>query len=453
MSDCKARRRSAFVSAFICALFLLITLAARTSAQTVWHVDDDAPAQGDGLQWSSAFPALQSALDVAMHGDQIWVAQGRYLPSTPTNPTDPRTATFRVSGQIALYGGFLGTETSVAQRAGSFRLTELDGDIGIADDPSDNAYHVVTVMGTVTIDGFSIHGGRAIGAPSPGSVGAGILCATATGVHLHLTHTIVSDNVANQGAGMYAQLGLVYLKWCTFTANTSNLGGATYLMTSTALIYHTRFESNHANQNGGAIFLSSIGWDSAHGPMVVFVNCAFHGNSAIKGGAAYLGGSQYTAGNAAWYQCTFAYNHAASAGGALYAVTASHVPAHSFLYNSIVWANDAPVDAQISGRDSITYSDVQDGTQTGDDGNIDVDPLFRDGPGGDLQLLAGSPGIDAANNALVPYDMLDIDGNQVTFEPIPLDLAGGPRFVDDLQQPDTGCCGAPIVDMGAFEAQ
>ena len=95
------------------------------------------------------------------------------------------------------------------------------------------------------------------------------------------------------------------------------------------------------------------------------------------------------------------------------------------------------------------YSCVQGGFGAPGVGNIGENPLFADPygsdglPGGgddDLRLLAGSPCIDAADNSAVPKG-------------ITTDLAGNPRFVDDLDTPDTGNGTPPIVDMGAYEFQ
>ncbi len=88
----------------------------------------------------------------------------------------------------------------------------------------------------------------------------------------------------------------------------------------------------------------------------------------------------------------------------------------------------------------INYSCVQGLTgQLGGIGNIDADPLFVDPINGDYRLSAGSPCIDAGDNAAVPED-------------ITTDLDGNPRFVDDPTTADTGN-GVCHVDMGAYEFQ
>ena len=84
-----------------------------------------------------------------------------------------------------------------------------------------------------------------------------------------------------------------------------------------------------------------------------------------------------------------------------------------------------------------------------------VDPLGPDGQVGtlddDLRLAAGSPCVDAGDNARVPADWLDLDGDGDTSEPLPLDLDGAARFQDDPGAPDVGAGTPPLVDMGALE--
>ena len=139
------------------------TLALAARAQVVWHVDASAPAGGNGASWTSAFTTLGAALAVAQRGDEIWVADGTYLPP-PSASADPRETAFYVPRDLKLYGGFAGGETSVAARAGLFATTVLSGDLGVLGSDADNAHHVIRTWCEVTIDGFRIERGNAVGA-------------------------------------------------------------------------------------------------------------------------------------------------------------------------------------------------------------------------------------------------------------------------------------------------
>ena len=134
--------------------------------------------------------------------------------------------------------------------------------------------------------------------------------------------------------------------------------------------------------------------------------------------------------------------------------------------DSILWGDTQPevYDDSAGGHYELSYCDVQGGYWGA--GNVHLDPLFADPDGpdndpntwqdNDYRLAAGSPCIDAGQNSAVPADTFDLDEDGDTSEPIPFDLDGLPRFVDDPATADCpyvpGSCGtAPIVDMGAYE--
>ncbi|NCC52951.1 MAG: choice-of-anchor D domain-containing protein, partial [Spartobacteria bacterium] len=100
-----------------------------------------------------------------------------------------------------------------------------------------------------------------------------------------------------------------------------------------------------------------------------------------------------------------------------------------YLQNSIVWGNTADSGADIFDAGGYFYNScASDGLTDGADGCTTNNPMFTDASASDYTLLAGSPCIDAGDNALAPTNIS------------PYDLAGNPRVQDGT------------VDMGAYEA-
>jgi predicted outer membrane repeat protein len=421
---------------------LALTTSA-VSAQTVWYVKGSAPAGGNGASWSTPFRSLRSALDLAVSGDQVWVAAGMYS-VRDGSLADPRTAEFFVKPGLALYGGFAGNESSIAQRAGLFSATVLSGDLGVLGDPSDNAYHVVRTWGAATIDGFAIVDANAVDSGAPagaifcdiGSVGGQPPLFQGSG--LTLRNCTVARNTSTRGAALYGQLANLKVSLCTFENNTATgLGGAISLQTSVARFDLCTFRRNHAGNNGGAVHLASIALTPAGRPRVEFYNCLFHDNDALgSGGVAYLGGSQFSSGNGAFTNCTLALNQAGVQGGAICAVTTTQVKARAYLENSIVWSNRAPTDADLGGTQWVWYSIAPGQTGTA---VLNAAPHFVSIAQRDFRLRPNSPAIDAGSNALRGLDPLDVDGDGALLEFAPFDLALQPRL-----------SGAQI-DMGAYE--
>jgi hypothetical protein len=222
-----------------------------------------------------------------------------------------------------------------------------------------------------------------------------------------------------------------------------NGGGGMYTEGSSPMVINCIFTDNRVS-NGGAM-------SNYHDANPTLVNGVFWGNQATfgisnKGGAMMNYDSSPTLVN-----CTLAYNVAEEGydpfGGGIASVGSSN----PMVVNCILWGNTAARDPQFSGPATVTYSDVEGGWPG--EGNIDADPLFADAASGDFHLLSGSPCIDAADNAAVPADACDIDEDGDTEEPLPFDLDGDPRLVDDPATDDTGTGTPPIVDMGAYEYQ
>ena len=102
----KARRPIAFI-----VLGLLIIVSGAANAQTVLYVDDSATGANNGSSWCNAFITLQPAINAAMPGNEIHVAQGTYMPAAVGGP---RTATFSLKNGVAIQGGYAGCGASSA---------------------------------------------------------------------------------------------------------------------------------------------------------------------------------------------------------------------------------------------------------------------------------------------------------------------------------------------------
>lgn len=145
---------------------------------------------GDGSSWGDAFRELTNALSVARtHSGpvEIWLAAGTYLPDFSVPEW---RASFRLTGNVTILGGFAGWEEFVDQRDPDANLTVLSGDRFGNDDPVDpisildNAYRVVVVAGERgggVIDGVTIRGGHARSLSYAGIISSGDGCSSGFG--------------------------------------------------------------------------------------------------------------------------------------------------------------------------------------------------------------------------------------------------------------------------------
>ena len=428
-------------------------------------VDTDATGANNGTSWVDAFNDLQDALDTATSWPgivrEIWVADGAYRPSARTDPLDPRTATFQLINGVALYGGFAGGETELAQRDIAANEAVLSGDLAGNDGPNfanndENSYHVVTGSGTdatAILDGFTLTAGNANSfAQRFGEEGGGmfVLGTFVLPADPTVANCIFRGNWAYGGGGLYYRRSSLTLVNCTFTSNTAReYGGAVRNFLSTGAFTNCTFTGNWAF-DGGAVH------NDTSRPF--FVGCALSGNRApARGGAMFNEACVPTLIN-----CTFSGNVTEGLGGGMLNESTAMVT------NCIFWGNrdcDGEGEtAQIRPPHEmpvVNSSCIQGWTGTwGGTGNHGLNPLFVDADGpdnivgtedDDLRLRSGSPCIDAGDNTSVPPDMSDLDDDGDTTELLPLDLDGNARFVDDPRTPDTGSGTPPIVDMGAYE--
>lgn len=357
------------------------------------------------------------------------------------------------------------------------------------------------------LDGLVVTGGMADG-QGPGRQGGGIYCAGFEGTcSPTLANVVVSGNRAIDGGGIYNDgsgggesspfLAHVLIRGNYAAHDGGGMVNSGNLGNSSPVLVDVTFEGNEAAYGGGGLL--NYGYQGISNPTllnvsfyanragtwgggilsaahyggtsnVTLANGVFVGNYALWGGggihnSAYGSDSSHTIANA-----TFVANHA-QAGGGLF--SESELATHQLaLSNAIFWGNtatDAGSQAFNGGADVvISHSDVEGsggsaawdaGLGADGGGNLDEPPGFlrepdpgdgdwatlTDNDYGDLRPGAGSPAADAGDNAALPADAYDLDGDGDTAEPLPVDRDGNPRLV-------AGSGGSAIVDMGAYEA-
>ena len=282
------------------ALILGIAPALVVRAAAVRFVIPGGVTSGACGSWATACD-LQFALGLAISGDELWVMQGTYKPTSVIN----RNATFQLKTGVGIYGGFDGTETSRAQRDWVNHITILSGDIGAAGN-SDNSYHVVTGSGTnatAVLDGFTITGGNADTFPIEYN-GGGMFNIGGSPSLANVTFT--GNSAVDNGGGMYNSNSNPSLTNVDFTGNSAIFnGGGLFNSNSTPSLSSVGFSSNTAGVDGGGMYnyLSSP----------ILTGVSFTSNSAVSGGGIVNEG-----GSPSLTDVTFDRNTASNLGGAMY---------------------------------------------------------------------------------------------------------------------------------------
>ncbi|MFN2270490.1 MAG: choice-of-anchor Q domain-containing protein [Anaerolineae bacterium] len=329
-----ARRNPFYIAlaAGFLALTLLIGSDPTRAGGTVIYVDADAAFGGDGSSWGKAYRYLQDALDYTNANGgtdyQIWVAEGVYYPDEDgdgDHVNDDQNESFLISyNNVALYGGFVGTEVVRRQRDWEAHITVLSGDVEGNDTTDshgvvittthisgDNACHVLwldgesnePITGITVIDGFTITAGQAKGGHSSlDRGGGGMFCAGhGSGDKIEcspsLAHVTFSGNLADWGGAMYnygySGISKPSLTDVVFSGNHADeLGGAMYNYgggdgESSPILTDVTFSDNAAADYGGAMYNNAFGGTSS--PTLTHV--IFSDNSARnRGGAMYNDG-------------------------------------------------------------------------------------------------------------------------------------------------------------------
>lgn len=367
------------------------------------RVDRNAPLTiwtPDGSSWTKAYPNLHDGLAAAHAGDTVHVADGTYVPDDGSGVTaGDRTASFAIPDGVTVLCGFAGhgaanpdareVETYPTTLSGDLNGDDLWGIVNI----DDNSYHVVSAAGAGTLDGATITAGNADG-PGDNGCGGGLLLQSSS---LTVNACKIRGNKADFGAGVAC------------------LDGIAPVLTNTEI-----------TGNWAYVFAGCLYNDDAN---VELTNCLITGNTA--GSANLLGGDAIlnTMGSLDITNCTIADNrpgHGAPANGRAIVslIWGPGVVDTIGVKNSIVRNGGSEIWSTEPGIVTLSYNNIEGGKGSyAGSGNIDKNPLFKHVGGFSIEgqwffdddgytLLAGSPSIDAGNQAFLPAGLsVDLRGN------------------------------------------
>jgi hypothetical protein len=406
---------------------------------------------GDGSSWENATSNIQAALNaselVIGEKPKIWVAQGEYI----------LAAELIMKEGVNVYGGFIGTETSLTDRPELTYGETASGQASILNaNASESSMRCVlnqsiafttetTWDGFVLKNGYADNGGgaylRASGklnnciiSNNTASNGGGVYC-NQGGI---LTNCNITNNsaITYSGGGIYCNQGGTMTN-CIISNNTSSYSGGGVYCYSGSILNNCEI-SNNTSQYGGGVYCYFID---------ILTNCNIINNTASS-----YGGGVFCSFGGTLTNCNITNNSTTgSNGGGVYCSSGGT------LTNCIIWSNKKGEDFEqiyvYSGPTVVTYCAVQDG-YTGDS-NISLNaensgtdennfyPFFAN-PTTFVGVATNSAGRLAIANAdwritgesaCVNIGIADTTGLNIP----DTDIAGNPRIVNDR------------IDIGVYE--
>jgi len=315
------------------------------------------------------YPTIQEAIDAAIDGTTIIVADGVYR--------GPGNRDIDFKGKVITVRSAHGPENCIIDcqrngRAFYFRNNEDQ---------------------TSILDGFTITNGYTTGK------GGGIKCYIGSPT---IRNCIISNNHAGQrneyhcgGAGIHILDSNPRIINCIITDNYGFNHGGIYIESGNVDIINCVIMGNRADYVSHMGVWSYGGGICSQSSNLLLKNCLIANNWSYR----FSGGLDCNRGSVEIINCSIVNN----AAGEIYGGVSNINETNITIMNSIIWGNQAPVVPQLSAGMVAAYCDVEDGYPG--TGNIDLDPCFVSGPLGDYylsQIAAGqdndSPCMDAGSD-------------------------------------------------------
>jgi Right handed beta helix region len=450
------------------ALIVALTFSS-ANGQTTYFVDDDAQAAGDGSSWQTAFIDPRDALDAAVAGDEVWIADGSYVAFTDS---------YDVAAGVHIYGGFRGDEASVDDRELHLYKTDFTAQTASYEQPV-GLFVFAGGDAESIVDGLSLR--RSAGGIASYTVGN-------TSAIKATDSTVLVRNCVFRQNGRAADIERSDVRFedCDFVANfcftrekAANCpggcsGGAMSIYQSTVDLIRCRFVANSAGDtrgHGGALRI----WHST----VRAINCVFaenHGGGPCfefpdqgegDGSAVYVSGSTSKVLLAG---CLFHDNVGSTsvfipsnAASEVYVVNSTLADNYWYvgregvlqLYNSILNTSITANPAASVTVSACSRGDISLPPQAVIDATFFAEVPFRDADANDYRIASEWAGVGAGlptfvfDSALPPS--LPLDGSPA----FAVDLARSPRVALDEPcdfPPDSPSCDLlRKIDIGAYE--
>ena len=377
---------------------------------------DDLAAEADETLRLNLAPDAAYSIDTLNPNATVTIARND---TTVTNTNDRGEGSLRQAIENA--NTFTGADTVNFDTRGTFAtpqtITLTSGLLRITDDVTisgtgaeqltvsgNNVSRVFSLSGTGTdarIDGLTIANGNA----GTGD-GGGILVNGNTA--LVLTNTTIEGNRGNLGAGIDI-LGTATVINSTITNNQADAGGG-ILNSGTATVINTTLSGNQARVFGGG-GIGNLGTISLINNTITNNRVVVNSNSTFGGGVENFFGGIMTVKNTIIAGNINSNNQAADVS------SDSDIAGDA---NNLI-GTTAGASGTIGTGSDITFAEASITNI-----NQVLDPTLTNNGGttSTYALVPTSPAINAGNNANIPADTTDIDGDGNTSEPIPFDQRG-----------------------------